>query len=211
MWKKEKEELEAIIEQKVHEKLREAVSEVTTEWEKKKLHLMHEVELLEDKLNDLKSEVEKMELIREKSIQFNVPVEVILAEVDYFKEVLLETENETRNQIQESLGRTYIPETTNYESEELEAGVKYRVSKDSYVGIVGFNFLGGSGSFEPILDQFRCRKFMVVEGDRYKLFKRGVVVPSECTFFLRPLTPESKLKYTLIGVGFNNPKMEKVT
>lgn len=207
-----KEEIEELIKEKVREltekKLREAVSNITKEWDTKREELLEEV-------GDLKIQIAHDDQIKEELHKYNAPIEIILSQVDWCKDVSNDTARKARDLIQCDLGRTNIPETYSYESEPLEAGVYYKVSKDSYVGVVGLKFLDGAGYFETIFGDkkkkwFIEKKFAVANGEQYKIFEMGVVLPSATKFILKPLTKESKLKYTLIGSGFNNPKIEEV-
>ena len=206
MWIR-KEELERLIEKKVQgiieKELREAVSGITKEWETKRKNLIEEVEVL-------KMQIPKHQKVREELLKFNAPIEVILKQVDWYRDVVRDTRNEARDQIRNYLGKSDVPETYPYETEPLEAGVTYKVSKDTWVGVVAFKFLEGTGYFEERYGAFEGIKFTVNTGELYKVFDRGRVIPSQIKFLIKPLTEESKLKYTLIGTGFNNPKIEEV-
>ena len=184
-------------------KLREAVSKITKEWDTKREELIQQVV-------DLKIEIKEDEKIKEELHKFNAPVEVIIESVGWCGEVLRDTRNEARDQIQDELGRKDIPETYPYETEPLEAGVTYKVSKDTWVGVVALKFLEGTGHFEERYGAFKGIKFTVNTRELYKVFNMGRIIPSQTKFIIKPLTEESKLKYTLIGTGFNNPKIEEV-
>lgn len=206
MWIR-REELEGLIEKKVRDltekELRVTVRELTKEWETKRKNLIEEVEVL-------KMQIPKHQKVREELLKFNAPIEVILKQVDWYRDVVYDTRNEARDQIRTYLGKSDVPEAYPYETEPLESGVTYKVGKDSFIGVVGIKFLEGAGYFEEKYMEFKGIKFTVNTKETYKIFDRGRVLASEIEFIIKPLTKESKLKYTLIGTGFNNPKIEEV-
>ena len=97
-------------------------------------------------------------------------------------------------------GRRIFP----FETKVLEDSKTYKIYHGA-MAVYGIKFIGGIGSFQISFEGQVSRNFTVVGGEIYSLFDFAIFLLSEHSFSVQPMDAKSKLEYTLVGTGFNEP------
>lgn len=160
---------------------------------------------LKDEIDDLERRVEELSVIRLKN---DLPLEIILREHTYFKEMLADGNREGEHQTRQLLGGDACYHSMQLEySCVLESGKIYTVPKGIVVPYA-LKIIEGTGVFELRVNNDIIFLFPVIEGDKYVLFPLAFVGSKRSNWCVKE--QEGHIRYTCAMSTFSNPVIEEV-
>lgn len=160
---------------------------------------------LKESIDELECRVNKLSVIK---LDNDLPLEIILREHPYYKDVLAEGYNEGEHQTRQLQGdESCFPSMMLDYSHVLESGKTYTVPKGIVVPYA-LKIIEGTGVFDLWLNDNIVFSFSVLEGDKYVLFPLAFIGYYRATWCVKE--QEGHIRYVCAMSTFSNAKIEEV-